>query len=360
MNDKPENRKTITIKINGKDRPFHNKEIENYSDREEFASFHKERNMDKERSVFTEEAAAGSETLIEEESFDWILPAKEETNTKEKKTAIPLEKTSKPNIWKNKSGTKKQKKEKSYPKGMVASIFFAVFFAVILGTSFGFILLKMVDSEEGIITTTANTITNNNTKSGQTVASTVTATKQELTTYIIQHNVFSSEEKAKKDQQQLMEDDIMSQIISVNDNQVVVLGVSSNLNDAKTWQKQMDGSYAKEITFPGGEIKNVTEAEKAFIEGAPKLYEAMIVVATDARFNNSVDSDALKQVKDLNATLDKKTINAFGNKKIKKMAIELSEGASLAARLTSDSSVKEINVVQEHLLAYLAEYTSVK
>ncbi|WP_312098094.1 hypothetical protein [Niallia sp.] len=51
----------------------------------------------------------------------------------------------------------------------------------------------------------------------------------------------------------------------------------------------------------------------------------------------------------------KETSN-FTNEKVQKIATHLAEGGELALKLTENSSQKEIEAVQQHLLDYLANY----
>lgn len=358
MNEKPENRKTITIKINGKDRPFQNKELEEKEEAKESTILHPKKTTEN-SSFYKEETAAGSESSLEDESFDWILPSNEEPIDSEKKSisfhTFPPNKSKSP--FGKKAKTKENKESnKSVPKGMVASIFFAVFFAIILGTSFGFILLKMVNSEQVVANhSTTGTTTGSNSEQAK---GTSTAAKKEIKTFILQHNIFSTEEKAKQDQQELTAANISSEIVKTGENYVVLLGIASNLTDAKTWQSQLDKSYAKEMVFASGEVNNVTEAEKAFIEGSTNLFQATLTLATEVQFSKNASETAVKQVEELNATLTEKMIASFPNEEVKNMANELFQASTLSATLTANSNANDIQAIQKHLLAYLAGYNS--
>ncbi|WP_400242643.1 SPOR domain-containing protein [Niallia sp. JL1B1071] len=362
MNEKPENRKTITIKINGKDRPFQNKDTDETVERNQPSVFHKDQNNEKkEKGVFSEESAAGQEAELEE-SFDWILPEPEEMPAKNKEKSVftfqsPLNKKDKPTSF-SKSTKTKEGKKKSLPKEIVASIFFAVFFAVILGTSFGFILLNMVSSDQtsttnGNITASANNPPNTD---GQASSATEIATKADISTYVLQANVFSNEERAKNDQKKLTDAGTVSQIIPIEEQQFLLLGVTSNLEDAKAWQKQVEGTYAKEMIFNGKKVENVSKEEKAVIEGSSAIYYSILQIVTSAQFDKSISADDRSKLEEELSIVEEKKISTITNEKIQNMATHLAKGGELAMKLTTNSSQKEIEAVQQQLLDYLANY----
>jgi stage II sporulation protein B len=361
VKEKPENRKTITIKINGKDRPFQNKE-KIVNDWKDNPAFQKDKRTTIHDKKYEEEIAAGNEAMFDE-SFDWILPNEEEAADSKAYDYSPSLAIKKTALFDRK---KTKVKRNSIPKGMISSIFFAVFFAVVLGTSFGFILLKMVNTDQNI-TTSSNTAVTTPTKTdstdkGTTSKGTATATKKEITTYIVQNNVFSNEDKAKRQQTELSNDGIISQTIEVDGQMFVYIGVASNLEDAKQLKKLMEqkdiAAFAKEISFGGGEVKEVSEGEKNFIENSPEIYKGITNLLTSVQFDQSISNDAKKDLEVKKTWLEGLKINEFKNEKIKKLAIELNEGLSKANVLSKDSSTKDIQNLQQNMLAFLAGYAS--
>ncbi|QJX63285.1 SPOR domain-containing protein [Niallia circulans] len=319
MNEKPENRKTITIKINGNDRPFQNKDNDDMVERSEPSVFYKDQNSEgKEQDIFKEESAAGQEAEFEE-SFDWILPASEEIPAKNKEKSIfsfqsSVNKKDKQPFKKGKK--EKEGKKKRLPKEVIASIFFAVFFAVILGTSFGFILLNMVSNDQsnttnGKIAALAND-SSDKPKSGQAVSTTESATKPDITTYVLQKGVFSNVERAKSEQQKLTDAGKKSQILPIDKQQFLLVGVVSNLENAKAWQKQVKDTYAKEMVFSGNEVKNVSKEEKEIIEGSSAIYSAILQMVTSVQFDQSIATkDKNKLEKALSLVDEKKNSQVY-------------------------------------------------
>lgn len=365
VNEKPENRKTITIKINGKDRPFQNKDNEDTVERSEPSVFYKDQKSEgKKQDIFREESAAGQEAEFEE-SFDWILPAPEEIPAKNKEKSMfsfqsSVNKKDKQPLTKFKK--EKEGKKKRLPKEVIASIFFAVFFAVILGTSFGFILLNMVNNDQssttnGKITASAND-SSNTTKGGQAVSITKSAAKPDITTYVLQKGVFSNEERAKSEQQKLTDAGKKSQILPIDKQQYLLVGVVSNLEDAKAWQKQVKDTYAKEMVFSGNEVKNVSKEEKEVIEGSSAIYSAILEMVTSVQFNHSIATEDKNKLEKALSLVEEKKTAKLANEKVKKMAAYLSEGGELTIKLKEKSSENEIAEIHQKLLDYLAVYVS--
>ncbi|MFT8322224.1 MAG: SPOR domain-containing protein [Bacillus sp. (in: firmicutes)] len=360
MSENPGNRKTITIKINGQERPFHDKEKGNKvmgADSSSQIEEKKERN----NQVFQEEAAAGSE-VIGEESFDWILPTDEqmeevnefqitEQTSKEKLNFFNREKT----ITKN----------KTLPN-VVPSIFFAVLFAVILGTGFGFVLLKMVstDQQAAAPTTTGTAAvapTKTTEKPGKTT-STAVAEKKEISTYIVQHIILSKETAVKQEQTKLLKKGYISQRIDGDGKIGIYLGVASDIESAKKMQKEIKKNdveaFAKEITFGSGKIKNISQNEKSFIEHAPEMYAILTNAVTAAQYNQGISDEMKTNLNKQKAVIDKLNTKDFKNEKIKTMAAELTNGLTTGIALSQNSGQKEIQTIQKGLLTFLGEYSA--
>ncbi|WP_445490123.1 hypothetical protein [Niallia sp. 03133] len=360
MNENPVNRKSITIKINGKERPFHDKEKEKGIMEEDASSLIEKRKRSHDKK-FTEEVAAGSE-ILGEESFDWILPNDEplEESTEFQMTETPLKK--KGSFFERK---KANTRIKNLPKGMLPSIFFAVFFAIVLGTGFGFILLKMVNTDQNTVEQTTSTAVDNSKtaeKTGVTTTSSVAAEKEAITTYIVQHIILSNEDAVIQEQTQLSKKGYISQRIDLDGKMIIYLGVASNIEDAKQMQKEMGrkkvAAFAKEITFSGGEVKSVSKEEKNFIESSPDIFNSLTNAVTAAQSEQSIPNDVKKELEAQKTSLDKLKIKEFKNDKIKTMATELASGLANGILLSQSSSNEDIQTIQKGLLTFLGEYSS--
>lgn len=369
MNENPGSRKTITIKINGKERPFHDKEKGSVELNSSTLIEEKDSCNNKK---FGEEVAAGSEA-IDDESFDWILPSEEEV---EEGPAILADDSSpeKKKTFFERKIKKEAGNKKSVPKGVVPSVFFTVLFAVMLGTGFGFILLKMVGSDQQAASKqTASAVSEAETKtktaektsgeakeSASTAASTATATKKDISTFVVQHIILSNEAAVKEVQSQLKTDGYISQAIPVNGKVAVYLGVASDLEGAKTWAKAIKKdkveAFAKPITFNGGgKIKNVTTEEKSFIEKAPSIYTAVSAAVSAAQFGDSLSTEEKEELKKQQTALNKMKITDFNNKEVKSMASQLNEGVTKSLAFTTNGG-GDTEAVQKNLLAFLDKY----
>ncbi|TRZ37419.1 hypothetical protein CEQ21_18380 [Niallia circulans] len=361
MTEKPESRKTITIKINGKDRPFQNKESKMQSAEQKDSKKSETANPLPDRSV--EEVAAGSEA-IEDESFDWILPNEDESDDIKE---FQLQQA--PNKKQGKLPKKMQKGSKrNLSKGMVASIFFAVFFAIVLGTGFGFVLLKMVDTDK-----TANAVNNSaaptqaaGTDSKEQAASgTIAATKGEISTFVVQYGVYTTKASADSEFNKLSDKGIIAQKVPVDGKTAIYLGVAADLDSAKTLKtdKEADGvapsPYAKEMIFAGGDAGKVSEAEKQFLDAAPEIYSAASSALTSAYADGSISADTVKKLEEQQSALDKLKISDFKDGAVKNAAENLAGSVSGAAALSKDGGAAKQEAVQKALLAFLANYVEI-
>ena len=361
MTEKPENRKTITIKINGNDRPFQNKESQPKAETQQDSFVNnKDSNLPKNSA---EEVAAGSEAL-EDESFDWILPnPSDEESDDIKEFQLQTDKDKKQNML----SKKKQKVSKrNLSKGMVASIFFAVFFAIVLGTGFGFVLLKMVDTDK-----TANAVNNSaaptqaagSDSNDQQATGAVSATKGEISTFVVQYGVFTTKESADSEFNKLSEKGIIAQKVPVDGKTAIYLGVAADLDNAKNMKtdKEADGvaPYAKEMAFLGGDAGKVSEAEKQFLDAAPEIYSAASSALTSAYADGSISGGTAKKLEEQQSALDKLKVSGFKEESIKNAAENLAASVKGAVALQQDSSAANQETVQKSLLAFLANYVEI-
>ena len=144
--DKPKNENTITIKING----VHEDNKKDIIDQQ--------KDETNEQTVISAnhhelEAAAAQEKNDDNDNFDWILPNTTPTQIIEDYQQVPdpvKKKKKVKDIAKIMTiGTGFKLNKQSFRK-MNLSTFLAIFFAVLLGTFFGLMLLKIVPAEKVI------------------------------------------------------------------------------------------------------------------------------------------------------------------------------------------------------------------
>lgn len=361
VTEKPENRKTITIKINGKDRPFQNKDSQPKAETQQDAFVNNKDSILPKNSA--EEIAAGSEAL-EDESFDWILPnPSEEESDDIKEFQLQTDKDKKKNML---SKNKQKGSKRNLSKGMVASIFFAVFFAIVLGTGFGFVLLKMVDTDKTAIAdnnSTAPAQTAGGGSSNEPASGSVEATKEEISTFVVQNNIYTTEEAADKEIDELTNKGIFAQKVAIDGKFAIYLGVTADIDSAKELktdiEKDGEKPFAKEMIFPGGEAGKVSKAEKQFLDAAPEIYSAASAALTSAFAGSSIQEDTAKKLKEQQKLLNDLKISGFKEESIKQAAEGLAAGVKGATALEQDSGAANQETIQKSLLAFLANYVEI-
>ncbi|MGI8383178.1 hypothetical protein [Robertmurraya sp. P23] len=353
---------TITIKIDGKSRTYQeNKQklkpekmtssktfVEDDGRKLEFDKRPVEKASIKEPN-YEEVAAASAEK--NEEDFDWILPeTSEEPELEEYKIASY---TSKPN--KGKSVIKALKKNKN---NLSPSIFFALFFAVIIGMSFGFILLRLVISDQ--------------TLGGQEVVTTVPPTEQQseqanvtnytlpvVSTFVVQQSAYTTIEKANEGKKDLDQKGIPSAVVTI-DKSYLLVGIGETKENGKAIgarlvEKGID-IYAKEIQVGGIQLNEITSTEQKLLEQASQLYAPLVTISTNLTLEQTIPEGASNNVTQMKAEWDK-----INSKEIKsERFIQLKEEIDKAITVAINPSKEKSTELQQHLLSFLSLYQSEK
>ncbi len=352
--DKSNNGKTITIKLNGKDRPFQ----ENSDEKQEETWKPKELDK-KEKHEETEffasiQTAAGKEA---DDSFDWILPDEtEDSEIKEFNIASPPKNPA----YKGLSTLAKNFKRKN-KQGFLTSIFLAVFFAVLLGTSFGFIMLKLVFTDQAA-ETAAPAVSQTPAPSEQAAAGTETSTLEPITTYVVQGGVFSNKEAAKQIQEANAQKDASGQIIEMGGQTFLFLGVSDSIDHAKAIGADLKRKgidvFAKKIAFEEKSVEGLNAEEKKLLEMAPALYQSLSAGASGAAVEKSISAGLLEDIKKQSDNLNKLPADQIKNQSLISIREELSNASKQLDAFQKSGDAGSASKVQEHLLAFLAAYQS--
>ncbi|MBT2693050.1 SPOR domain-containing protein [Bacillus sp. ISL-55] len=290
--------KTITIKINGKDRPVQadkkvkdngtiKKPVQEDSfekpryNKEKSSSYQINESQESRSRVYpldndaalNETAAAQEQT---EESFDWILPDPvEEEIIKEYKIAPKQEKKPKKkgigiSVW----NTKSKKNNRLY-----TTIIMNVLFAVLLGTAFGVTFLKFLPSEPD---TAAPAVTTP--KAGQPAEKPAAGKESiELTsipTFVVQNGIFTTEAAAKERVNLLAGQGVPAEVFPVNGQFAVYLGTAGSIEAAKQQAEALKAKgvevFAKPFEISGGTADGLTAAESEFLKQAPEIYPILM------------------------------------------------------------------------------------
>lgn len=341
--------KTITIKINGKDHAFAEKK-----DKTKKLEKH-EKKLENAWQQSMSEIASAQEAESDEE-FDWILP---EDDLDEKMTGAPIQ----PSPEKKQKGFKllagkgsRKSMKKFYP-----GIFFSIFFAVLLGTSFGFILLKMVIAEPETNTVTqpvGGTPQVEETGSVKTAAVTV----EPLNVFIVQGGVFSSKENADTEMQKAKEKGVAAAIISVNEQFILLLGAADSVEAAKLVGSEVAkkglGVFAKEITIEGSTVDGLTAEEEKLVNSAPAIYESLASGAAAVGSGQAIPAQAGEEVAKQQGIFNDISAENMENSSVQSIHKELQQALdAFAAYQEKPDAASAINI-QSHLLAFLAAYQS--
>ncbi|UII55042.1 SPOR domain-containing protein [Cytobacillus spongiae] len=342
--------KTITIKINGKDRTFEDKQFHPQGQQAESDSDTK--------SVSFHETAASQEA-VEDESFDWILPELDDdvqVEVKEYKLGNSEKKTKKKGISQLQSALNRKN-----DKGFLPSIFLAFVFAVLLGTSFGFIMLKLVITDGGIVGGTPTPTASSGSDESLTPG-TAEATLQPIVSFVIQGGVYSDIEAAKEIQASINEKGIPSQIIEIDDQAYLFLGVADSLEDAKAIGTQLKSkgvdTYAKELSFGGASVASLEENEKLLLEQSRPLYQLLAAGVGTITLSNEIPKQLLDSIEKQGSSFIDVNPDNITNKNIQQMQIDLQTVMNQMISYQQKPEQKLINNMQQRMLSFLAMYHS--
>lgn len=356
--DKHPNR-TITIKINGKDRPA--QEHTNKKEKEaievnkerpqiENVSIHSSRDDVKkiEEETFEQSAAA------REEQFSWILPEnkhkpKQFRGLSNVKRPSP-KKVSKGFKWSSKGSFRKNKSSNK----VVPSIVFIILIAVLVGTSFGLVMVNMVKSDQKAGTEIPSSemppVTAENGKSSLTI--------EAISSFVIQGGVFSTEEAAEKGLAQAINKGIPAKIIEMDNKIYLFIGVADNMDHAKAiggkLEKEGFSFYAKEVTFGNAANTSLEKEEITLLKQASALYDTLSSMSASASLSGKIPvefKETLSRQLEQWQKLNEKNIEI---PQIQEMKKELDEGVKKIKGFEKSGDEKSLAGVQQHLLNFLA------
>lgn len=365
MADKHRNR-TITIKINGKVRPTQeqttktenkNTEISKERPNIKTVSIHDRqddvKNIDVEKleeETFEQSAAA------REEQFSWILPEKKANPTH----FSGIKKTGRPSIKKGTKGSKRLTKS-SYRKKtpnnkVVTSIAFITLIAVLVGTSFGLVMVSMVKSDQKAGTETpvsemATVTEENGNGSGSLTAEAISAV-------IIQGGVFSTKEAAENELAHAIEKEIPGKVVEMDKQIYLFIGVADSIDHAKAiggkLEKEGLSFYAKEVTFGSTANSGLQGEEITLLNQASALYDTLASMSASAAVSGSISSGAKEALSAQLEQWEKIDGKNIKTPEIQEMKKELDEAAKKMGNFEKNSDDKSIVGVQQHLLNFLA------
>jgi stage II sporulation protein B len=366
--DKPKNGGTITIKINGNERPIKkNKQdpVLKPAKEDKKEQIKEQEKAPSPKSIHVElESAAAKEVAGEEELFEWILPKEHEQGTREPKIENDAnkkeQKLEKLPFMNNKGRRINPEKRKWF-----TTIFLIIICAVILGTIFGFTMLHMVLPDEGSASKSEPVLKQEQSKTPAEKIGSGDIALQPITTYVVQAGIYSAKETAQEEQAKLRNEGVPAQVMDMGNlgmsgKFALFIGVASNIAEAKTLSQELGAggieTFAKEITVGKKSVKGIGDEEGKLLEMAPQLFQTMIVNISDGRASSQISPENkaafAKQEKSL-AAIKKEQL------KSEKMVQLYAEAAAASSQFKKnegklDSSTER--AIQQHLLAFLALY----
>jgi stage II sporulation protein B len=348
--------KTITIKINGKDRPIkedkliHKQEDAgikvNPLDKDEVESWVFPN--DRDEAIY--ETAASQEQV--EESFDWILPdpVEEEVVNEYKIAPKQAKKQQKKGLGISVWNTKSKRNNRLY-----TTIFITVFFAVLLGTAFGVTILKFVTAESE----TAAPVTapaKNPPSADKPAAGSESVKLAAIPAFVIQNGIFTTVEAAKERVNLLAGQGVTGEIFPGNGKFAVFLGMAGSIEKAKQEAERLKSKgvevFAKPIEISGGTAADLTAEESGFLQQAPEVYKILTSGAEPG-------AEAIKKVEEYQATLSKIADKSIKDKNVlkAKASIERASGAYVGYQKSKDAN--QLAEMEAGLLSFLAAYQSI-
>jgi stage II sporulation protein B len=366
--------KTITIKINGKDRPVHGDKkmkdngrvkkpileetIENRKyDKENRSSYQINENHGDRSKVYPldndaalKETAAAKEQA--EETFDWILPDPvEEEIIKEYKVAPKQAKKPKKkgigiSVW----NTKIKKSNRLY-----TTIIMNVLFAVLLGTAFGVTFLKFLPSEpDTAAPATAQP------KAGQTAENPAVGKESlELTSipvFIVQNGIFTTEKGAKERVNLLAGQGVTGELFPVNGQFAVYLGTAGSIEAAKQQAEALKGKgievFAKPFEIAGGTAAGLTAAESEFLEQAPEIYSILMSGSAAA-------PEEVQKAEKYNAMISKIEDKSVKDQTVLKAKASMERASAAFISYQKSKDANQLAEMEKSLLAFLSAYHAI-
>lgn len=355
--DKPNKGNTIKIKLNGESKDFleESPKMDKEAKPEETTRVIKIKPTPSESDGFLETAAAQEPV---DESFDWIIPESTENDIVEYKIASNTKPKKKDPI-KITSFSANSLKKNGRPLG---SIIISTTFAILIGLTFGFFMLKLV-TEPSKKVTLAPPVTeevSGGTEKSTSTGKTTTAVLEQLTTNVIQGGVFSSKDGAKATADQITSKGIPSQLVEMDGKQYLFMGVADTIATAKTLgnkykENGVQEVFAKPILVDEKKVADVSEKEKAFLEAAPTMYQALSIVTSSALVTKSIPEESTKTLTALGEQLK---VSGLKNENVKKLYAELTAADEKVKDFQKSKSEKSLSAAQQHLLNFLSIYYS--
>ncbi|MCM3568397.1 hypothetical protein [Neobacillus mesonae] len=362
--DRPKKGNTITIKINGDHKAYQEELRKDEAKNEENSNSQmlESRPKEVEKETILETAAAQES---EDDSFDWIIPESSENDI------VPSNKGAEKPA--NKSSSKKTVSFSSYYKKKngrhISSIFITAIFAVLIGTTIGVFMLKLLNgssaekpvSDPAPIESITEPKTDAKTKNTEKpAANTTSAVIKQQTVYVIQGGVFGSKEGADKTAKSVESLGTPAETIEMDNKFYLLLGVADSLETAKSLgghykQNGIEDVFAKPLLLDEKNFSGLSDSEKDFLEGVSTIYQTLSLVTSSAILTNKLPEEGKSAL----AVIDKQLkASELKKKNMTTLKSELESAEENVKNYESSKDEKSLVKAQQHLLNFLAAYYS--
>ncbi len=365
--------KTITIKINGKDRPVQGERQDHQNvekkklkeDRIENSKFENDNSgkfaindsrddrskvypLDNEAAL--KETAAAQEKA--EEDFDWILPDPvEQEIVKEYKIAPQQSKKKKKGLGISVWNTKTKRSNRFY-----TTIFVTVFLAVLLGTAFGVTFLKFVASEQETIASPAVSTPKTGTPADKSASGGEDLELKSIPVFIVQNGIFTTEDGAKERVKLLADKGVTAELFPVNGQFAVYLGTAGSIETAKQQAEALKAKgvevFAKPFEITGGKAAGLNENEAKFLQQAPEMYSILIS-------GPQASAEDVKKAEDFQAALGKIADQDVKDPNILKAKVGMEKASASFASYQKSKDANQLDEMENSLLSFLSAYQAI-
>ena len=355
--DKQNKRRTITIKINGKERPMKNRQ-------EPVSECNREQTQSRISEQVNLEAAAAKESAVEGEDFEWILPTDAEgtqTQSEQKAAKPPKQKEEPPRKLPFMNG--KGKKINPERKKWLTTIFLIVIGAIVIGTIFGMTMMNIVLPDESAVQSSVTPAEQIPEKIPPAANGDNEVQLQPLTAYVVQAGIYSAKETAEAEQEKLRKDGLPVQAMDMSTmgldgKYALFIGISGSISGAKNLSQELSAggteTFAKEIKTGAKTVKGVAEEEKKLLELAPQLFQ--IISGNMASTLSEDNQAAFAKLENTMTAIDKEKLI---NESVLEVYSTLEEASSQYKKFQENPSHDTEIALQQHLLSFLAFYQNV-
>ena len=366
--------KTITIKINGKDRPvqvdkktqdngrrkntkqkesIEKRKYENKkSSSDEINEINGERSKiyPLDNSEALKETAAAQEKP--EESFDWILPDPVEENiVKEYKLAPKQPKKQKKKgigitVW----NTKTKRNNRLY-----TTIIMNVLLAVLLGIAFGVTFLKFLPSEPETAVPAA-TQPNAGPAAGSPAGGKESLELKTIPVFIVQNVILTKEADAKERVNLLNGQGVSAELFPVNGKFAVYLATAGSIEAAKQQAETLKSKgfevFAKPFEIAGGTAAGLTKSESEFLNQAPEIYSILVSGA-------AATPEEVKKVEKYQNMISKIEDKSVKDKTVLKAKASMERAGAAFISFQKSKDANQLAEMEKSLLSFLSAYQSI-